>query len=182
MASELSAILKDIKSGKLATLGKIAQKVDNAKLYQTATRVYAGGDNVWKWYGHEWYKSQLKGAFKNMDEVVDYMKNFHGIDINRNSLFTNTAKTLEDGIEEVAAHLLRETYPTYSKVPEFIKAIRKLPLGNFVSFTSEILRTGFATSSIAMKHIASNNPVLREQGYRMLTGQAITLWLSLIHI
>ena len=176
VASELSAILKDIKSGKLATLGKIAQKVDNAKLYQTATRVYAGGDNVWKWYGHEWYKSQLKGAFKNMDEVVDYMKNFHGIDINRNSLFTNTAKTLEDGIEEVAAHLLRETYPTYSKVPEFIKAIRKLPLGNFVSFTSEILRTGFATSSIAMKHIASNNPVLREQGYRMLTGQAITLW------
>ena len=176
VASELSAILKDIKAGKLASLGKIAERVDKAKFYQTATRVYAGGDNVWKWYGHEWYKSQLKGAFKNMDEVADYMKNFHGININRSNIFTNTAKTLEDGVEEVAAYLVRETYPTYSKVPEFIKAIRKLPLGNFVSFTSEILRTGFATTNVAVKHIASNNQVLREQGYRMLTGQGITLW------
>ena len=62
---------------------------------------------------------------------------------------TGATKTLDEGIEEAAAFLLRETYPTYSKVPEFIKAIRKLPIGNFVSFTSEILRTGFATSAIA---------------------------------
>jgi hypothetical protein len=65
VASELGAILKDIKAGKLQSIGKLAERAENTKFYKTATRVYAGGDNVWKWYGHEYYMSQLKGAFKN---------------------------------------------------------------------------------------------------------------------
>ena len=175
VASELGAILKDIKAGKLQSIGKLAERVENTKFYKQATRVYAGGDNVWKWYGHEYYMSQLKGAFKNIDEIKSFFQNIHGIEFNTKNIMTGATKTLDEGIEEAAAFLLRETYPTYSKVPEFIKAIRKLPIGNFVSFTSEILRTGFATSSIAMKHIASDNQLLREMGYRMLSGQAITL-------
>jgi hypothetical protein len=175
VASELSAILQDIKGGKLKALGALSDRVDSSKLFKTATRVYAGGDNVWKWYGHEFYMSQLKGAFKSFDDVKRYMKDFHGVDISNRNIFGGGAKNLDDGIEEAAAYLLRETYPTYSKVPEFIKAIRKLPIGNFVSFTSEILRTSFATSAIALKHVASDNPVLREMGYRALAGQAITL-------
>ncbi len=175
VASELGAILKDIKAGKLQSIGKLAERAENTKFYKTATRVYAGGDNVWKWYGHEYYMSQLKGAFKNINEVKRFFEDIHGIEYNVNNIMTGARKTLDEGIEEAAAFLLRETYPTYSKVPEFIKAIRKLPIGNFVSFTSEILRTGFSTSAVAMKHIASDNQVLREMGYRMLTGQAITL-------
>lgn len=175
VASELSAILNDIKGGKLKALGALSERVDSSKLFKTATRVYAGGDNVWKWYGHEYYMSQLKGAFKSFDDVKRYMQDFHGVDINQRNIFGGGIKNLDEGIEEAAAYLLRETYPTYSKVPEFIKAIRKLPIGNFVSFTSEILRTSFATSAIALKHIASDNPVLREMGYRSLAGQAITL-------
>jgi len=175
VASELSAILQDIKGGKLKALGALSERVDSSKLFKTATRVYAGGDNVWKWYGHEFYMSQLKGAFKSFDDVKRYMQDFHGVDISNRNIFGGGAKNLDDGIEEAAAYLLRETYPTYSKVPEFIKAIRKLPIGNFVSFTSEILRTSFATSAISLKHIASDNPVLREMGYRSLAGQAITL-------
>ena len=174
VASELGAILKDIKAGKLNSLGKLAERAESSKFYKAATRVYAGGDNVWKWYGHEYYMSQLKGAFKNVDEVKKFF-DLHGIEWNPKNIMTGSMKTLEDGIEEAAAHLLRETYPSYSKVPEFIKAIRKLPIGNFVSFTSEILRTGFATSAIAMRNIASDNQALREMGYRMLSGQAITL-------
>ena len=174
VASELGAILKDIKAGKLQSLGKLAERAENTKFYKQATRVYAGGDNVWKWYGHEYYMSQLKGGFKNVQDVTKFF-NLHGIEFNPRNIMTGSMKTLDEGIEEAAAFLLRETYPTYSKVPEFIKAIRKLPIGNFVSFTSEILRTGFATSSIAMKHIASDNQALREMGYRMLSGQAITL-------
>ena len=175
VASELGAILKDIKAGKLQSLGKLAERAENTKFYKQATRVYAGGDNVWKWYGHEYYMSQLKGAFRNIDDVKRFFEDIHGIEFNTKNIMTGATKTLDEGLEEAAAFLLRETYPTYSKVPEFIKAIRKLPIGNFVSFTSEILRTGFATSAIAMKHIASDNQALREMGYRMLSGQAITL-------
>jgi len=175
VASELGAILKDIKAGKLQSLGRLAERVENTNFYKQATRVYAGGDNVWKWYGHEYYMSQLKGAFRNIDDVKRFFEDIHGIEFNTKNIMTGATKTLDEGIEEAAAFLLRETYPTYSKVPEFIKAIRKLPIGNFVSFTSEILRTGFSTSAIAMKHIASDNQALREMGYRMLSGQAITL-------
>jgi|GEM_PF-2467075 len=175
VASELNAILEDLKKGSFKSFRDLAKAANNSKFYKQATRIYAGGDNVWKWYGHEFYMSQLKGVFKNFDEISSYLKNTHGVDIGTRNINTGSIKTFEDGIEEAAAILLRETYPTYSKVPEVIKALRKLPLGNFVSFTAEILRTGFATSSIAMKHIASDNVGLREMGYRSLAGQAITL-------
>ena len=29
-----------------------------------AARVYAGGDNLWKWYGHEYVKSQLRSTLQ----------------------------------------------------------------------------------------------------------------------
>ena len=176
VASELNAILQDLKKGSFKSFRDLANAANNSKFYKQATRIYAGGDNVWKWYGHEFYMSQLKGVgFKTFDDVAAYMKNTHGVELNARNINTGSIKNLGDGLEEAAAFLLRETYPTYSKVPELIKALRKLPLGNFVSFTAEILRTGFSTSAIAMKHIASENPALREIGYRSLTGQAITL-------
>ena len=46
-------------------------------------------------------------------------------------------------IDEAAAWQIRNTYPTYSKVPEFVQNIRKLPFGNFVSFPAEMIRTTY---------------------------------------
>ena len=170
VASELSAVLADIKSGKVGTFGKIASAADNSKLMKTATRLYSGGDNVWKWYGHEYLKSQLKGAFKSIDEVKKTVKDDFGIT-------EFNPKNMYEAVEEYSAMLVRELMPTYSKVPPMIQAIRKIPfIGNFVSFPAEIIRTSFATSLLAMKHIASNNPTLRAMGYRSLMGQAATLW------
>jgi hypothetical protein len=170
VASELSAVLADIKSGKVGTFGKIASAADNSKLMKTATRLYSGGDNVWKWYAHEYLKSQLKGAFKNMNEVRKAVKDDFGIT-------EFNPKNMYEAVEEYAGMLVRELMPTYSKVPPMIQAIRKIPfIGNFVSFPAEIIRTSFATSVLAMKHIASDNATLRAMGYRSLMGQAATLW------
>jgi len=170
VASELSAVLQDIKAGKVGTFGQIASIADNSKLMKTATRLYSGGDNVWKWYGHEYLKSQLKGAFKNIDEVKRIVKDDFGIT-------EFNPKNMYEAVEEYSAMLVRELMPTYSKVPPMIQAIRKIPfIGNFVSFPAEIIRTSFATSALAMKHIASNNATLRAMGYRSLMGQAATLW------
>jgi|TARA_R100000084_G_scaffold78826_1_gene35996 hypothetical protein len=170
VASELSAVLADIKSGKVGTFGKLAGAADNSKLMKTATRLYSGGDNVWKWYGHEYLKSQLKGAFKNINEVKKAVRDDFGIT-------EFNPKNMYEAVEEYAGMLVRELMPTYSKVPPMIQAIRKIPfIGNFVSFPAEIIRTSFATSVLAMKHIASDNPTLRAMGYRSLMGQAATLW------
>ena len=167
VVSELKDILQDVKAGNLKTLAKFSDRVDNTKLADVATRLYAGGDNVWKWYGHEYVMSQLKNGFKNVDDVVSEYKRTFGATIN--------PKDLQEGIEQYAATLIRETYPTYSKVPKVIQTIRRIPfIGNFVSFPAEILRTTFATTGYATKHIASNNPTLRELGYRTLMGQFLT--------
>ena len=167
VVSELKDILQDLKKAKFKSFGELAERIDNTRLSQTATRLYAGGDNVWKWYGHEFVMSQLKNGFKNVDELVKEYKQTFKVDIN--------PKTLEEGIEQYAATLIRDTYPTYSKVPKAIQLIRRVPfIGNFVSFPAEILRTTFTTSALAAKHIMSNNPTLRELGYRTLIGQYIT--------
>ena len=167
VVSELKDILKDLKSSKFKSLSALTERVDKTKISDTATRLYAGGDNVWKWYGHEFVMSQIKNGFKNVDELVEQYKKVFKTDIN--------PATLEEGIEQYAATLIRETYPTYSKVPKLIQLIRRIPfVGNFVSFPAEILRTTFTTSALAAKHIASDNATLRELGYRTLMGQFIT--------
>jgi hypothetical protein len=170
VASELTAVLSDIKNGKIGTIAQLTTRADDSALMKTATRLYSGGDNVWKWYGHEYLMSQLKGAFKNVDEVKRVVLDDFGID-------TFNPKNLSEAVEEYAALLVRELMPTYSKVPPVIQAIRKIPFfGNFVSFPAEILRTSVATSSLAMKHIASGNPTLRAMGLRSLAGQGLTLF------
>ena len=69
VASELQAVLKDIKSGKITKFGDLANKLESNPIMKQATRVYAGGDNIWKWYSHEYVMSMLKHAFKTTDEV-----------------------------------------------------------------------------------------------------------------
>ena len=67
--------------------------------------------------------------------------------------------------------MLRNTYPTYSKVPPVIQGLRNIPfLGNFVSFPAEMFRTGVTSIRMSLKNIASNNPHLREMGYKNLIG------------
>ena len=56
------------------------------------------------------------------------------VDINP---ITGNIKTFDEALEEAAAFSIRNTYPTYSKVPPFIQNLRKLPIGSFVSFLRE---------------------------------------------
>ena len=182
VANELGGILKDLKGvvgvdGKpiISNFNQFTQKIGDSKLTQTVQRLYAGGGNVWKAYGHEFYISELKQFTKNLDDVHRFFETQVGR--KWNPLRQGGAdKTLAEGIEEMAAHLLRETYPTYSRVPPVIQALRKLPLGNFISFPAEMIRTSLATTSSSLKMIGSGNPGLQAMGYRALMGQFTTLY------
>ena len=177
VVSELQAVLRDIKSGKLKSLSGLSEKINATALSDTATKLYAGGDNVWKWYGHEYVKSQLRDVgFKNVDEALAYAKRMFNVDMGKINPMTGANKTMLDVIEEVAAYTVRETYPTYSKVPELVKVFRRIPfVGNFVSFPAEILRTSMATTIYGLKHVMDDNPLLRQIGYRTLMGQSMAL-------
>jgi hypothetical protein len=175
VASELGAVLREIKKGSINSLDGLYNKLSNGVFMRGATRIYAGGDNLWKWYGHEYVKSQLKSIYKNVGGIAKWTKEITGRDYLKRDLITNQTKTLDDAIDEAAAWYIRNTYPTYSKVPEAIKAIRKLPFGNFVSFPAEMIRTSFNLVNIAAKEISSSNPLLRQIGYRRMMGTAFTI-------
>ena len=170
VASELGAVLKDIKKGSVNSLDGLYLKLTNGKFMKGATRIYAGGDNVWKWFGDEYVQSQLKNTYKDLNAIKKWFPEIQGQNYIARDLFTNKLKTYDDAIKEAAAWYIRNTYPTYSKVPEAIKAIRKLPFGNFVSFPAEMMRTTFNIMNVAAKEISSSNPLLRQIGYRRMIG------------
>ena len=51
-------------------MDSLLNKLSNTKMMKTATRIYAGGDNLWKWYGHEYVKSQMKSMYNNVDDIA----------------------------------------------------------------------------------------------------------------
>ncbi len=78
-----------------------------------------------------------------------------------------------NALDEMAANIVRNTVPNYEYVPEFIRSLRRFPIGNFVSFPAEILRTGTGIVQQAIKEI--NDPVLRAIGMKRLAGFAGTM-------
>ena len=174
--AELKAVLQDIKSGaKVKSMDSLLNKMANNKFIRKATQVYAGGDNLWKWYGHEYVKSQMRGMYSNVNDIAKWTKEITGREFQKLDTFTGKAKTFDEAIDEAAAWQIRNLYPTYSKVPEFVKNIRKLPFGNFVSFPAEMIRTTTNILNIASKEAASSNPLLRQVGYRRMMGTYTTL-------
>jgi hypothetical protein len=170
VASELGAVLKDIKKGSVNSIDGLYNKLTNGKFMKGATRVYAGGDNLWKWFGDEYVQSQMRNTYKDLNAIKKWFPEVQGQEYIARDLFSNKLKTYDDAIKEAAAWYIRNTYPTYSKVPDVIKAIRKLPFGNFVSFPAEMMRTSFNIMNIGMKEIGSSNPALRQVGYRRMIG------------
>jgi hypothetical protein len=87
-----------------------------------------------------------------------------------------------DEIEEEAADIVRNNIPNYDYVSEFVKGLRKLPLGNFVSFPAEIMRTGTNIARRGLKEInyttvndkGETVKPLARIGYQRLIGMAAT--------
>jgi hypothetical protein len=81
-------------------------------------------------------------------------------------------KQLVDGLkisreqaEPIAAELVKNTRPTYSRVPPLIKKFRQQPFfGNFISWPSEIMRTMFNMAKVSYDQIRT--PGMEYYGYK----------------
>ena len=176
VAQELRAIFKNIKAGSIQTEEELAQALLKApSITEKVARVYAGGDNLWKIYGYEFDKSMLSQALKSVDDVADFFKHM-GDDFSKTDLVSNIPKSLDQALDEAAAYMIRNTYPTYSKVPPVVQGIRNLPIGNFVSFPAEIIRTTSNNLIMGLKMSSHANPVIRQMGIRRLMGASMTLY------
>jgi hypothetical protein len=171
VVTELRQLLAATQKGKtINSFDSLIKAAGNARIVELMGKLYAGGDHVWKWYGYNWYKSFLKDYAKNdMKRMQTWFKNIAGreLDMLNND---GTKKTLDQAIKEASAYYVRNTMPTYSKVPLAIKGVRNLPLGNFVAFPAETLRGSFNVLNLSTKEILSGDPILREMGYRGLIG------------
>jgi hypothetical protein len=173
VAAELKAVTQDIKNNVINTTDQLFERLMKMAPTDKVARLYAGGDNLWKGYGFEFGKSQLYQALKNLDDVKQWFR-YMGKEFEPINTITGQKKTFDDAIEEASAWLLRNTYPTYSKVPPIIQELRKLPLGNFISFPAEILRTGANIINTGLKEAAHPNRAIQQMGIRRLTGAFLT--------
>jgi hypothetical protein len=171
VVTELKELLKATQKGKrINSMDNLIKAAGDARIVELMGKLYAGGDHVWKWYGYNWYKSFLTDyAKKDMKRMQTWFRNIAGreLDMLNND---GSKKTLDQAIKEASAYYVRNTMPTYSKVPDIIKGVRNLPLGNFVAFPAETLRGTFNVMNISTKEILSGDPILREMGYRGLIG------------
>ena len=175
VASELKAIMNQLKAGTIQSSDALFDKLIKMAPTDKVARLYAGGDNVWKQYGFEYSRSQLIQALRNLDDIKAWHKDMGTEFVPINSI-TGQIKTFDDALDEAAAFLIRNTYPTYSKVPPAIQALRKLPLGAFISFPAEILRTGTNIMAIGLKEASSKNPAIRQMGLRRMMGAFMTYY------
>ena len=87
-----------------------------------------------------------------------------------------------DYFEKQAADIIKNNIPNYSYVSDFVKGLRRLPLGNFVSFPAEIMRTSTnivrrALDEISFTATLDNGTTvkpLENIGYKRLAGMAAT--------
>ena len=79
-----------------------------------------------------WWKQWLAKAYKNAGiRLGDKFTDIKG----------NEVRLTKELLEEQAADIVRNNIPNYAYVSGFVKGLRKAPIGNFVSFPAEILRT-----------------------------------------
>ena len=76
-------------------------------------------------------------------------------------------------IMKMATKNVREMLPNYAYVSEFVQGFRRSPLGNFVSWPSEIVRTSTNILTGAKREI--KDPILARMGYERAAGFATTI-------
>jgi hypothetical protein len=77
-----------------------------------------------------------------------------------------------DILEVKAARTVQDTIPNYDKVPKGLKALRDMPVGNFISFPAEVARTSVNIIKTASEEITSGNVTLARRGMKRLAGFA----------
>tara|TARA_R100000315_G_scaffold46863_2_gene21612 strand:- start:1341 stop:6395 length:5055 start_codon:yes stop_codon:yes gene_type:complete len=119
----------------------------------------------------------VKAVFRGAEKAYMATDDFYKLNAFGNELATLKKAfpdVAEDVLEIKAAQIVQDTIPNYDKVPKGIKALRDMPVGNFVSFPAEIARTSIKIVKQASEEINSGNTVLRNRGLRRLSGFTAT--------
>jgi len=200
---DLTALLRDVNfggiGGKLASGDNLASFGLNrllkgmSKLKKFSEDAYTAEDDFWKIFSFLGEQKRLSTSYKsaglNLGDEFHTMKDaprFNelieaGMRKEEALELVPRKRLTEELLEEEAADIIKNNIPNYAYVSEAVQALRKAPLGNFVSFPAEIMRTGtniiqrsldeiFYTTTINGKKV---NP-FRKTGMKRLAGMAFT--------
>ena len=137
------------------------------KLRQGATKVRKVGEDFYTAEDDFWKITTFIGERARLD------KSYKKFGLKRSA----------DQLDEEAADIVRNNIPNYAYVSDFVKGLRKFPLGNFVSFPAEIMRTGTnivqrGLYEINYKQTLTNGEVvspLKNIGIKRLVGFGATV-------
>jgi len=162
-----SAIYRDVmgliedtaKSGFLQKMwGKLGNKTK--RFLKGAQDMYVAEDDIWKIFNFLAEDFKIARAYESALKSGKLKK-----------LGIEMPSRLE--MMKMATKNVREMLPNYAYVSELVQASRRSPLGNFVSWPAEIIRTSGNIMSGAKKE--AQNPILARIGYERAAGFATTI-------
>ena len=186
--------------GQQAQLGELNNLIDeaaeasqlNAKIfgskgiqaYQNSimTKLYQGGDDVWRIFNFKTESeklrsmiaaSEVKGSPFIMKATTPQQTRIvtdAGLDPKSFDVTKLSKKSFDDFIDEEAASITRDVVPNYERVPEIVQKIRQLPIGNFIAYPAEIIRTSTNILGRAITELSSENPLMRARGMERILG------------
>jgi hypothetical protein len=131
---DLTRLLEDVNFGETMTSDKGLRMLLKplSKLKSVSQDLYTAEDDFWKIASWATEKTRIEKQFADKGITRGMTINRNGADIVIDEQF----------FKEEAADIVRNNIPNYDYVSDFVKSLRKLPIGNFVSFPAEIARTG----------------------------------------
>ena len=161
-AREVELLISD--TAKTGFLQKVYKRLGNKtqKFLKGAQELYIAEDDAWKifnFFGESYrirkaYEAALKSGKIKLKDVPG-----------------GSVDSIE--ILQKAASHVRNMLPNYNYVSPFVKGVRKSPLGNFVGWTSEQIRTFPNAVRQALSEI--NDPIFAKMGWQRLVGMGTTL-------
>ena len=174
---DLQRLLKDVDFGasvnSIRGLNGLLKRLSGWKKF--AQDAYTAEDDFWKIFTWMGETKRLRKAYTQGKDALRFGDEFTDI-------AGNKVRLTEDWLEQEAANLVKNQVPNYAFVSEFIKGLRRWPVGNFVAFPAEIMRTGtnivarsldeiFYTTKIGKNEAATP---LRSIGLQRLAGMTVT--------
>ena len=125
-------------------------------------------------------KKKVEDAYQAEDDFFKIIAYENELSRYSKALFDKKKTELtEEELAEVnktVVEIVKNTYPTYDRIPEAIKMIRRAPfIGNFVSFQAESYRTAYNTIALAKNELTSKNPNVKKIGVQRLVGASTYL-------
>jgi hypothetical protein len=127
-------------AGKVESLGRTV--MERVPFARSLERLYSGSDTFWKITNWNAERAKYANAFRRAGLAPDALDQI-GDSLVRSGLGTRTSELTGTAsyLDTLAGDIVKNTQPIYSRVPEAVKMVRRVPVvGNFVAFPAEVMR------------------------------------------